>query len=115
VVLDPPKLIRSRREQEQGARKYFDLNRLALPMVKPGGIMLSCSCSGLMPEAEFVSTIASAARQCGPPGPEDANGKARRTGRPVQFLAKSGASADHPVSSNCPEGEYLKAVWMRVG
>lgn len=114
VILDPPKLIRTRREQEAGVRKYFDLNRLAVPMVRPGGIFLSCSCSGLMPEAEFVSTIASAARQCGPPGPEDASGRARRTGRALQFLGRSGAGADHPVSSNCPEGEYLKAVWMRV-
>ncbi len=115
VVLDPPKLIRSRKEQEVGAKKYFDMNRLALPLVKPGGILLSCSCSGLMPEAEFVSTIASAARQCGPVGPEDASGRVRRGSRPVQFLARSGAAADHPVASNCPESEYLKAVWMRVG
>ena len=49
VVLDPPKLVRSRAEFELGSRKYFDLNRLAMQLVRPGGILLTCTCSGLMP------------------------------------------------------------------
>ena len=54
VVLDPPKLIRSRAELDEGTRKHFDLNRLAMRLVKPGGLFLSCCCSGLLPEADFV-------------------------------------------------------------
>jgi 23S rRNA (cytosine1962-C5)-methyltransferase len=53
VVLDPPKLIRSRAEFDIGSRKYFDLNRLAMQLVRPGGILLSCTCSGLMPGRRF--------------------------------------------------------------
>ena len=115
VVLDPPKLITSRVELDEGTRKHFDLNRLALQLVKPGGLLLSCSCAGLLPEAEFLRLIYSAARQAGPPAasssPETGQ---RRTARLVQVLGKTGAAADHPVASNCPEGEYLKAVWLRV-
>ena len=46
VVLDPPKLVRRRAELEEGTRKHFDLNRLAMRLVRPGGLMLSCCCWG---------------------------------------------------------------------
>ena len=58
VVLDPPKLIRSRAELEDGTRKHLDLNRLAMRLVKPGGLMLSCCCSGFLKEADFVQLLA---------------------------------------------------------
>ena len=61
VVLDPPKLIRNRMELEEGTRRHFDLNRLAMQLVAPGGLMLSCSCAGLLPEEEFVKLCCSAA------------------------------------------------------
>ena len=99
VVLDPPKLIRNRAELDEGTRRHFDLNRLALQLVQPGGLLLSCSCAGLLPESDFLRLIYSAARQ---------------TGRTLQLLAKSGAAADHPVAANCPETEYLKCAWCRV-
>lgn len=118
VVLDPPKLIRSRREVDEGARKHLDLNRLAMQVVRPGGLLLSCTCSGLLGEEEFLRLLHTAARQAGvphgvdqQPGSESAS---FRPGRTVQILAKTGAAADHPVSQDCPETEYLKAVWMRV-
>ena len=66
VVVDPPKWIRSRIELEEGARKHFDLNRLAMRLVKPGGVMLSCCCSGLLKEPDFLSMLCSAAYQAGP-------------------------------------------------
>lgn len=110
VVLDPPKLIRSRAEIEEGTKKHFDLNRLAMQLVKPGGLMLSCTCAGLLPESEFVRLVRSAARSC--------NRTAETPDalpRPIQFLARSGAAPCHPVSGNCPEAEYLNAVWLRLG
>lgn len=98
VVLDPPKLIRSRAEIEEGRHKYFDLNRLAMQLVNPGGLLLTCSCSGLLDMAEFTRIVNAA--------PE--------VGRRGQILAKTGAAADHPISTNCPESEYLKTIWLRL-
>jgi 23S rRNA (cytosine1962-C5)-methyltransferase len=111
VVLDPPKLIRSRRELEVGTRKHFDLNRLAMQLVRPGGLLLSCSCSGLLGEAEFTRLLCSAARQAAPPGSTQ---RTALSGRRMQILDKTGASSDHPIAGNCPETEYLHAVWMRL-
>ena len=65
VVLDPPKLIRTRDELEDGRRKHFDLNRLAMQLVRPGGLFLSCTCSGLLDDAEFFKLLHSASRQAG--------------------------------------------------
>jgi 23S rRNA (cytosine1962-C5)-methyltransferase len=114
VVLDPPKLIRSRAEIDSGTRKHFDLNRLAMQLVAPGGLLLSCSCSGLLAESDFVRLLYAAARQAGPQvaGPD---GAPRGTERTLQVLAKTGAAPDHPVIASCPETEYLHAVWMRLG
>jgi 23S rRNA (cytosine1962-C5)-methyltransferase len=98
VVLDPPKLIAGRDEVEEGRRKYFDFNRLALQLVAPGGLVLTCSCSGLLPPEEFIKTVCAAT----PPG------------RRLQILHRSGAGPDHPIAGDCPETEYLKALWARV-
>lgn len=98
VVLDPPKLIRSREELDDGRRKYFDFNRLAMQLVAPDGLLLTCSCSGLLDLAEFSKIVCAA--------PE--------VGRRAQLLSKGGAAADHPVAANCPEGEYLKTIWLRM-
>jgi 23S rRNA (cytosine1962-C5)-methyltransferase len=115
VVLDPPKLIRSRAELEEGTRKHFDLNRLAMRLVAPGGIMLSCSCAGLLSPDEFLRLLSASARQAGRQiAPATAERGARHAPRQVQILAKTGAAADHPIATNCPETEYLQAVWMRV-
>jgi 23S rRNA (cytosine1962-C5)-methyltransferase len=115
VVLDPPKLIRSRAEVEEGTKKHFDLNRLAMRLVAPGGIMLTCTCAGLLTSDEFLRMIYASARQAGDEvSPATADRYARHAARHVQILAKTGASADHPIAANCPETEYLQAVWMRV-
>ncbi len=113
VILDPPKLIRSRAEIEEGTRKHFDLNRLAMQLVRPGGIMLSCTCAGLLSEGEFVRLLHAAARQAGPL--DESLGPGRHAPRSMRVLAKSGAAPDHPIASNCPETEYLNAVWMTFG
>ncbi|MCA8988621.1 MAG: class I SAM-dependent rRNA methyltransferase [Planctomycetaceae bacterium] len=98
VILDPPKLINRRDDFEEGRKKYFDLNRLACQLVEPGGLLLTCSCSGLMPSEEFSKTIAAAI-------PGDSSG---------QILAKWGAAPDHPIATHCPETEYLKAFLVQV-
>ena len=99
VVLDPPKLIPSRDDREVGRRKYHDFNTLALSRVAPGGLFLTCSCSGLMQREAFYELVVSAAH---------------RARRRIQVLDYGGAAPDHPVHSNCPEGAYLKALWARV-
>jgi 23S rRNA (cytosine1962-C5)-methyltransferase len=100
VVLDPPKLIPNRLEIAPGKRKYFDLNVLAMRLVEPGGVLLTCSCSGLLSAKEFLFLLRAAARQAG---------------RSAQVLAQTGAAADHPVGLDALEGSYLKAVWLRMG
>jgi 23S rRNA (cytosine1962-C5)-methyltransferase len=112
VVLDPPKLIRNRAELEEGTRKHFDLNRLAMQLVAPGGLMVSCTCAGLLPPDEFLRLIYAGARQAGPEIPGST--PPRRAPRTCQILYKTGAAPDHPVATHCPETEYLQAVWMRL-
>ncbi len=99
VVLDPPKLIRHRDELEEGKTKYFDFNRLALKLVAPGGLYLTCSCSGLLDAATFTQLVTAAA-----------NAEQRR----IQIFSRAGAAGDHPIGGNCPESEYLKTLWIRV-
>lgn len=113
VILDPPKLIRTRVEIEEGTRKHFAMNRLAMRLVRPGGLLLSCSCAGLLPEPEFIQLLAAASRSTG----DDMEGPtpdSRARPRSLQIIAKSGAAPDHPVIASCLETEYLKAVWMIV-
>ena len=109
VVLDPPKLIRTRIELEEGTHKHSDLNRLAMQLVKPGGVMLTCSCAGLLLEETFFNIVRSAAKATG----FDENGVPYPP-RTVQIFSRHGAAADHPVVAHCPETEYLKSIWMRV-
>lgn len=99
VVVDPPKFIPTRADEETGRGKYHDLNRLALRVLRPGGLLLSCSCSGLLSREALTELVTTAAR---------------KEGRAARLLAVTGAGPDHPVLLNCPESEYLKALWMRV-
>ncbi len=99
VVLDPPKFVANRDEFDEGARKYGDLNTLAMTVVKPGGLLVTCSCSGSVSRAVFLDLVKSSAA---------------RAGRPLQILDQTGPGADHPVMANCPESEYLKVVWARL-
>src|SRR5579864_4544132 len=99
VVLDPAKMTRDREALEQALKKYLDMNRLALQAVAPGGIFLTCSCTGLVSEEMFLETLRKAAWQAG---------------RQLQVLRISGAAADHPFLLHVPEGRYLKAVFARV-
>jgi len=99
VILDPPKMARHRSGVKQALRGYFSLNRLAVDVLKPGGILVTCSCSGLISEEEFLQMLASVSQH---------------TGRHIQILELRGQPADHPVSPSCPENHYLKCVICRV-
>ncbi len=99
VVLDPAKLTRDREDVESALKKYCDMNRLALQVVAPGGMFLTCSCTGLVSEYDFLESVRRAAWQAG---------------RTIQVFKVSGAAADHPFLLHVPEGRYLKAVFCRV-
>lgn len=115
VILDPPKFIRSRAEREEGTRRHFDLNRLAMRVVAPGGLLVTCTCAGLLGGAEFAELLAAAARQAGREiTPATATHSARYAPRVAQMLARTGAGPDHPVTLDCPQSEYLQAYWLRL-
>ena len=96
VLLDPPKFIIGRDGYEEGIKKYHDLNMLGLQCVRPGGLFVTCSCSGLLSPAEFEHTVIKAAQ---------------RQGRKLQIMAMTGPGWDHPFLSTYPEGRYLKVLW----
>ena len=98
VIADPPKFIHGR-EDEKGQGKYADLNKLALQLVAPGGLFVSCSCSGQLDAANFERIVTTSAHKL-----------AKR----LQILDRTGAGGDHPTLSNYPESRYLKLVWARV-
>jgi 23S rRNA (cytosine1962-C5)-methyltransferase len=99
VVLDPAKLTRDRSKIMEALKKYFAMNRLALDVIPPGGLLLTCSCTGLVSEADFLEMLRRVALNAG---------------REIQVLHVAGAGADHPFRSDVPEGRYLKAVFCRV-
>jgi 23S rRNA (cytosine1962-C5)-methyltransferase len=101
VVLDPPKLVMTREPAgaAEGHRKYEDLNSLGIMLVKPDGLFVTCSCSGLVSLEAFENHVIKAAH---------------RLGRRLQIIATTGAGPDHPVYSNCLESRYLKVLWARV-
>lgn len=99
VILDPAKLTKSREKVASALYQYTEMNKLAMRAVRPGGILLSCSCTGLVSEGDFLNTIRKAASL---------------SSRDLQVFKVSGASADHPVLADAPETRYLKAIWCRV-
>ena len=99
VVLDPPKFARSRRAVAEALRAYHWLNRLAVTLLEPGGILATCSCSGHVGREDFLYMLV---------------GVAQQTGREIQVLEQRGASPDHPISAACLESEYLKCFICRV-
>jgi 23S rRNA (cytosine1962-C5)-methyltransferase len=99
VILDPAKLTRDRTKVMDALKKYFAMNRLALDAIPPGGLLLTCSCTGLVSEADFLEMLRRVALNAG---------------REIQILETRGAGADHPVRADVPESRYLKAVFCRI-
>jgi len=95
VVVDPPKLVRSQRDLERAASRYVHLNRVAMRVLAPGGILASCSCSGRLHPDAFLELL---------------NEAARAEGRAVTVLYRRSQGPDHPLRASWPEGEYLKLV-----
>jgi 23S rRNA (cytosine1962-C5)-methyltransferase len=99
IVLDPPAFAKSLRAVEGALRGYKELNLRALKMMRPGGLLVTCSCSHHVGWSELESSVASAAAD------------ARRR---VRLLERRGAALDHPVVLNLPETEYLKCLVLEV-
>jgi 23S rRNA (cytosine1962-C5)-methyltransferase len=99
IVLDPPAFAKSKRNLPAAVRGYKELNLRALRMLRPGGTLVTCSCSFAVSEEDFLLILTGAAQD------------ARRT---VRILEKRGQSKDHPVLLGVPETHYLKCVIASV-
>jgi 23S rRNA (cytosine1962-C5)-methyltransferase len=99
IILDPPKFAQNQSAVERALRGYKEINRLALRLLRPGGVLATFSCSGLVSADLFQKVVFGAA--------VDAN-------RAVQVLETLHQSTDHPVALTFPEGEYLKGLIIRV-
>lgn len=97
IVLDPPKFAPNAASAERAARAYKDINRLALKLLAPGGLLLSFSCSGGIPADLFHKIVAGAAADAQVDG---------------YLLKRLEAAADHPTTLTFPEGEYLKGLMI---
>ena len=99
IVLDPPAFAKTQRAVEGALRGYKELNLRALKMLRPGGLLVTCSCSHHVGWADLEGSVASAAADAG---------------RRVRLLERRGAALDHPVVLNLPETEYLKCLVLEV-
>jgi 23S rRNA (cytosine1962-C5)-methyltransferase len=99
IVLDPPAFAKSRDAKHQAVRGYTRLNALAMKLIKPGGIIFTFSCSGVVDKFLFYNTITAAAIEAG---------------RNIRILHYLNQPADHPVTPFFPEGEYLKGMVLWV-
>ncbi len=97
VVVDPPAFVKSKGALDRGLRGYKDINLQAMPLVAPGGLLFTCSCSGLVDHDLFQKVVFGAS--------VDARVRFR-------LLERRGAGPDHPVLLDCPETEYLKALLL---
>ena len=99
IVLDPPAFAKAKKALDTAMRGYKELNLRALKMLKPGGVLVTCSCSFHVSEAEFLDMLRAASFD------------ARRT---LKVLERRGQSQDHPVLLSVPETAYLKCVILTV-
>ncbi len=99
VIMDPPKFAESKAQLNGACRGYKDINMLAMQILKPGGTLLTYSCSGLMDQTLFQKIIADAALD---------------SGRSVKFVERFEQAADHPTDMAYPEGFYLKGFACKV-
>jgi 23S rRNA (cytosine1962-C5)-methyltransferase len=100
VILDPPKFARGKSGVNAALMAYHRLNRAAVELLNPGGILVTCSCTGSVSREGFLLML---------------SGVAQKSGRDLRVLEQRGAAADHPVSATCLETEYLKCFICEVG
>ena len=99
VVCDPPKFARHPKGVEKALRSYLNLNRAAIDLVEPDGVLATCSCSGLVERGLFADLLGQVAEL---------------SGRSIQILEARGQAPDHPISASCLEGDYLKCFVCRI-
>ena len=99
IVLDPPKFAPSAAHADRAAKAYKDINILGCRLLKPGGLLMTYSCSGGVGLEMFQKIIADSALDAG---------------RSARIVRRLSGSADHPVALNFPEGEYLKGLLVQV-
>lgn len=99
VILDPPKFVDSKATLTRASRGYKDINMYGIHAVKSGGLLLTFSCSGLMPADLFQKIVADAALDAG---------------RTIKIIGRLGQAADHPIIGTYPEGYYLKGLICEV-
>ena len=99
VVCDPPAFAKSKKHLNEALKAYQRLNGMAMGLVKPGGLLVSCSCSYHVSREEFREVLRESAS---------------RVRREAQLLELRGAAPDHPVVLSFPEGDYLKAAFLRM-
>lgn len=99
IVVDPPAFIKRKKDHREGLKAYHHINELAIRLLRPGGFLLSASCSMHLGRAELMDVL----RSC-----------SKRSQRHIQIVAAGGQGADHPVHPAIPETFYLKAFLARV-
>ena len=99
IVLDPPKFAPTKKQVEKAARGYKDINLLAFKLLRPGGVLVTYSCSGGLDMPLFQKIVADAALDAGVE---------------AQIVQKLGQGTDHPIALNFPEGEYLKGLVCQI-
>ena len=99
IVLDPPRFAGSRHQVDSAIRAYRRLNSHALDLLPPGGLLITCSCSGRVSRSDFLNMLLDLGR---------------RRQRDLVMLENRGPSPDHPVAISCPESDYLKCVILCV-
>ncbi len=95
IILDPPAFAKSKRDLEKAYAGYKELNLRAMKMLRPGGILVTCSCSFHVSPADFIKVVADAA--------QDAH-------KSMRMIESRGAAKDHPVLLNVPETRYLQCL-----
>jgi 23S rRNA (cytosine1962-C5)-methyltransferase len=99
IIVDPPKFVHAATQIDRATRAYKDINLVATKLVRPGGILATFSCSGLVSADLFQKVIFGASLD------------ARRD---MQLVERLGQAGDHPVLLSFPESEYLKGMVCRV-
>ncbi len=100
VILDPPAFAKTQSARSNALKAYRRLNTLGMQVLRPGGILLTCSCSGVVGMDDLLGVLSLSAQ---------------RFQRPVQLLETNTHDVDHPINLAMPETAYLKAVFCRVG
>jgi 23S rRNA (cytosine1962-C5)-methyltransferase len=99
IILDPPAFTKNRGSREGAIRGYNEINRVALRLLNPSGVLVTCSCSHHLSAPEFRDIV---------------QGASRDAGRVLKLIEERGQPADHPVLLDAPESEYLKCLILAL-